>query len=100
MPPAARFMNAAGVVAEEASWIEVPVFLGYGERDVTRDQWEEPKYFWRSRDITLAVIPRMSHGVNSASTRVMLWQRLQHWALGVAQFGAADSRLYRDDTPA
>ena len=43
----------------------------------------------------------MSHGVNEhASTRVMLWQRLQHWALGVAQFGAADSRLYRDDTPA
>lgn len=84
MPPAAMFMNAAGVVAEEASWIEVPVFLGFGERDVTRNPWEEPRYYWRSHDITLAVIPRMSHGLNSAETRGLLWQRLHHWARGVA----------------
>ncbi|HEX5587536.1 MAG TPA: hypothetical protein VFZ17_09525, partial [Acidimicrobiia bacterium] len=87
MPPAAGYMNAAGVVAEEASWIEVPVFLGFGERDVTRDPWEEPRWYWRSRDVTLAVIPRMSHGMNTASTRVEMWERLHHWALGVASFG-------------
>jgi len=96
MPPAARFMNAAGVVTEEASWIEVPVFLGFGERDVTRNPWEEPRYYWRSRDVTLAVIPRMSHGMNSASTRVMLWRRLQHWAEGVAAFAGADAREFRE----
>jgi alpha-beta hydrolase superfamily lysophospholipase len=84
MPPAAGYMNAAGVVTEEASWIEVPVFLGFGERDVGRDPWEEPRYYWRSGDVTLAVIPRMSHGLNSARTRRMLWRRLHHWALGVA----------------
>lgn len=84
MPPAAYFMNAAGVVTEEASWIEVPVFLGFGERDVCRNPWEEPRYYWRSRDVTLAVIPRMSHGLNSATTREALWRRLHHWAVGVA----------------
>ncbi len=82
-PPAADFMNGAGVVAEEASWISVPVFLGFGERDVTRNAWEEPRYYWRARDITLAVVPRMSHGLNSAATRELLWRRLHHWALGV-----------------
>jgi pimeloyl-ACP methyl ester carboxylesterase len=83
MPPAAMYMNAAGVVLEEASWIEVPVFLGFGERDVTRNPWEEPRWFWRARDIQLAVVPHMRHGLNSAATRVELWRRLHHWALGV-----------------
>jgi pimeloyl-ACP methyl ester carboxylesterase len=99
-------MNAAGVVAEEAAWIDVPVFLGFGERDVTPNPWEEPRWYWRSRDVTLAVVPRMSHGMNSAATRVELWERLHHWALGVASFGAGSdvARLARaeravDDAP-
>ena len=97
MPPAAGHMNAAGVVTEEASWIEVPVFLGFGERDVTRDPWEEPRWYWRSRDVTLAVVPHMSHGMNAASTRVEMWERLHHWALGVASFGIpqGNARLTR-----
>jgi len=85
MPPAAGYMNAAGVVMEEASWIEVPVFLGFGERDVTRNPWEEPRFYWRSRDVTLAVIPEMSHGLNSSRSRAQMWRRLHHWALGVAR---------------
>jgi hypothetical protein len=85
MPPAARNMNAAGVVTEEASWITAPIFLGFGERDVTRRPWEEPSYYWRSHDVTLAVIPRMSHGMNSAATREMMWRRIHHWATGVAE---------------
>ncbi len=88
MPPAALNMNAAGVVAEEASWIECPVFLGFGERDVTRNPWEEPRWYWRAHDITLAVIPRMSHGLNSSANRVRMWERLHHWAEGVARFSA------------
>jgi pimeloyl-ACP methyl ester carboxylesterase len=90
MPPAARFMNAAGVVAEEASWIECPVFLGFGERDVTRNAWEEPRYYWRARDVTLAVIPRMSHGLNSAATREMMWRRLHAWATMVVDLVSAE----------
>jgi hypothetical protein len=89
MPPAANYMNSAGVVTEEASWIETPVFLGFGDRDVGRNPWEEPRYYWRSRDVTLAVIPRMSHGLNTASTRTMMWERLHHWAEGVARRAAA-----------
>jgi pimeloyl-ACP methyl ester carboxylesterase len=94
MPPAAQFMNATGVVAEEASWIDVPVFLGFGERDVTCNPWEEPRWYWRARDVTLAVVPRMSHGMNSAQTRAQMWQRLHHWALGVAAT-TPDERLAR-----
>lgn len=88
MPPAAGFMNGAGAATEEASWIETSVFLGFGERDVTRNPWEEPRWYWRARDITLAVIPRMSHGLNSATTRDMMWRRIHHWALGVAAFAS------------
>lgn len=96
MPVAGRSMNAQGVVSEEASWITSPVFIGCGERDVVRHPWEEPKYYWRSRDVTLAVIPRMSHGLNSATTREMMWKRIHHWALGVAAFSAEESSTYRD----
>jgi alpha-beta hydrolase superfamily lysophospholipase len=85
MPPAAQSMNSVGYASEEASRILSPVFLGYGVRDVGRNPWEEPRYFWRSRDVQLAVIPRMTHGINSAATRAELWQRLHHWAVGVAE---------------
>jgi hypothetical protein len=84
MPPAAQTMNSAGYASEEASRIQSPVFLGFGERDVGRNPWEEPRYYWRARDVQLAVVPRMSHGMNSARSRAELWERLHHWAIGVA----------------
>jgi alpha-beta hydrolase superfamily lysophospholipase len=90
MPPAALTMNSAGYASEEASRVQCPVFIGYGERDVGVNPWEEPRYYWRARDVQLAVIPRMSHGMNSASTREQMWQRLHHWATGVATWHAQE----------
>ncbi|MGE0879534.1 MAG: hypothetical protein AB7L13_12005 [Acidimicrobiia bacterium] len=86
MPPAARTMNSAGYASEEASRVQCPVFVGYGERDVGVNPWEEPRYYWRARDVQVAVIPRMSHGMNSASTREQMWRRVHHWATGVASW--------------
>ena len=84
--PAARTMHSAGYASEEAARVQCPVFVGYGERDVGVNPWEEPRYYWRSRDVQVAVIPRMSHGMNSASTREQMWRRIQHWATGVSSW--------------
>jgi pimeloyl-ACP methyl ester carboxylesterase len=73
-----------GVVAHWAAVIECPVFIGCGERDVCPDPWSEPAAYRRSKDITLAVIPRMAHMHNFAGTRNMLWERLSSWMNGIA----------------
>jgi alpha-beta hydrolase superfamily lysophospholipase len=84
MPPVALSMMAPGVVAAEAAEIDVPVFLGFGERDTTEDPIAEPAAYRGSSDITLSVFPRMAHMHNFATTRQQLWRRLAHWATGAA----------------
>jgi pimeloyl-ACP methyl ester carboxylesterase len=80
VPPAAMSMLSPGVVAEEAAAIEVPVFVGVGERDVCPDPWIEPTAYRGSRYVTLAVVGRMAHMHNFASSREELWHRLHAWA--------------------
>lgn len=67
------------VVAAEAGRIATPVFIGSGERDVVPDPWAEPSAYRSSTDITVAVIARMAHMHNFASTRARLWDRLATW---------------------
>jgi pimeloyl-ACP methyl ester carboxylesterase len=73
-----------GVVAHWARVIECPVLVGVGERDVSPDPWAEPGAYRQSRDITLAITPRMGHMHNFAGTRTGLWDRLASWMEGVA----------------
>jgi pimeloyl-ACP methyl ester carboxylesterase len=84
MPGGVKHALSRGVVAEEASRIECPVFLGFGERDVTQNPWAEPAGYFRSRDIRLAVIPGLAHGHNFETRRTEFWTRLHPWALWVA----------------
>lgn len=72
-------MMAKGYVAEEAAASDVPVFLGFGERDVSEDPAREPSMFTQARDITVFVVPRMAHMHNFASTRRALWERSLDW---------------------
>jgi hypothetical protein len=72
-------MMSPGYVAEEAACVDVPVFLGFGERDVSEAPHREPTMFPRATDITVFVAPRMAHMHNFASTRRLLWERSMGW---------------------
>ncbi|MFO0691719.1 MAG: alpha/beta hydrolase [Myxococcota bacterium] len=65
--------------SEAAAAVDVPVFLGYGEIDVSLDPHAEPAYFSGSDDVTLFVLRGSAHCHNMASTRHVLWERLEQW---------------------
>lgn len=79
IPPAAASMLAPSVVADEAAAIEVPVFIGVGERDVCPDPRSEPASYRSANQIGLCVVERMAHMHNFASSRSVLWERLHRW---------------------
>ncbi|MER7877184.1 hypothetical protein ABTY63_27070 [Streptomyces solisilvae] len=78
-PPFAAFCMSPGVVASEAAAIDVPVFLGAGERDVLRDVRTEPAAYRGTRDVTVHEVPRCAHMHNFSPQRGVLWHRLQRW---------------------
>ncbi len=59
--------------------IDVPVFLGVGQFDITGPSHAIPAQFPASPDITLAVCPQMGHNHNVAPSRAWLWDRLLRW---------------------
>lgn len=71
------------VVTAEAAAIEVPVFIANGEIDVCPDPLMEPSAYPKSPDITTMILPSASHMHNFASTREILWKRLENWASGI-----------------
>jgi alpha-beta hydrolase superfamily lysophospholipase len=79
IPPAAASMLAPAVVAGEAAAIDVPVFIGLGERDVCPDPWSEPACYRSAKQVSLCLVDRMAHMHNFASTRHVLWDRLHRW---------------------
>lgn len=84
---APRCFSAAaipGVAAEEAASVAVPVFLGYGEVDVSPDPRAEARFYSRSPDITTFIVPGSAHCHNMASSRRLLWRRLLSWISEVA----------------
>ena len=88
IPICAVAMNSPGYFTPEASMIDVPVFIGVGERDVCPNPWAEPSAYWNSKDVSLYVVPQMAHMHNFASTRQLLWRRLGAWGKVVS----ADTR--------
>jgi len=68
---------------EAANSVAVPVFLSYGEVDVSRDPHEEPKYFGNSDDVTLFVLRGSAHCHNMATTRHEQWERIEQWLWSV-----------------
>lgn len=90
LPGAAKHCLARGVVAEEASRVTCPVFLGFGERDVSMNPRAEPEGYLRSNDIRLVIVPQMTHGQNFNITRKALWKPLQNWALWISSADYAD----------
>jgi len=64
--------------------VDVPVFIGVGEHDITGAAHQIPAQFPSSRDITLFVCPGSGHNHNVAPTRTELWDRLLGWLRQVA----------------
>ena len=71
-------------VAPEAAQIDVPVFLGLGERDLAGPTHQIPAAFPRSRDVTLYVQPDAGHSHFLFPTRSDLFARFAAWAEWVA----------------
>lgn len=84
IPPCAVTMMSPGVIAREAADIRVPVLVGVGERDTCPQPLAEPAAYRNSRDLAVYIVPRMAHMHNFASTRVMLWDRIEAWARRIA----------------
>jgi pimeloyl-ACP methyl ester carboxylesterase len=77
--PFAAICMGEGIVADEAAAIQVPVFVGAGERDVTLDLHAEASAYHGSRDVTLFELSRSAHMHNFSPRRTILWERLQLW---------------------
>ncbi len=68
-----------GYAAPFAEVIESPVFLGWGDVDVSAAPHAEPSAYPRSRHVTLSVVEDMAHMHNFADTRERLWEDLLAW---------------------
>jgi alpha-beta hydrolase superfamily lysophospholipase len=62
-----------------ADRIRSPLFLAFGEFDVSADPHAEATGYPGSSDITVIVVPRMAHMHNFAETRAQLWARFLGW---------------------
>jgi alpha-beta hydrolase superfamily lysophospholipase len=68
-----------GFAAEFSARITTPVFLAFGEIDVSADPRAEPTGYPNAPDITTVVVPEMAHMHNFAATRERLWERFARW---------------------
>ena len=93
LPACAVAMMSPGFFTPEAAVIDVPVLVAVGERDVCPDPWREPSAYPGSHDVSVYVVPRMAHMHNFASTRELLWRRIEDWsrmvAAGTASFNSS-----------
>lgn len=91
--PACTFdlLAGPGVLTADASHISVPVFIGVGDRDSSTEPHAEPSGYPNSSDVSVLIVPRMSHMHNFAGTRKILWRRLDLWWRAVAGQDAAQN---------
>jgi pimeloyl-ACP methyl ester carboxylesterase len=79
IPSCVVAMLSPGYISTEAAALNVPVFIGLGERDTAADPHREPSAYCASTDVTLFICDRMAHMHNFATTRTVLWDRIAHW---------------------
>jgi len=68
-----------GIVSADAGRIDVPVYICLGERDVSPQPHAEPSYYKSSRDVTLHILPKSGHCQSFASTRKIMFDRIDAW---------------------
>jgi pimeloyl-ACP methyl ester carboxylesterase len=80
LPVPAFLSMIPGNVAPEAARIDVPVFLGLGERDMAGPPVEAPRAFTSSPDVRLEVFAGAGHSHFLFASRIDLFDRLAEWA--------------------
>lgn len=73
------------IIKPDAALIDVPLFFGHGERDVSPHPRQEMAFFPRCDDFTFFQLPRSAHCQTFASTRHLFWNRMHAWARGVSR---------------
>jgi hypothetical protein len=91
VPGALQWVTTPGAVAPEAASILCRVRVALGDRDVVTDPPSEVRSYLSSPSVDLFTCPTMGHMHNFASTRQLLWRRIDTWATWVA--------AQRDDAP-
>jgi pimeloyl-ACP methyl ester carboxylesterase len=66
-------------VREAARTLTCPLFVGFGESDITACPRSDPAAYESAMSITLYVQPDASHYTNFAPTRTDLWKELASW---------------------
>lgn len=69
----------AGIVRSEAEAIRCPLFLFYGDNEVTDEPAREVGFYPAARDITLVTMDGMAHIHNFEARRADWWDRLDRW---------------------
>ena len=80
-----------GSTDQEKAAITAPVFLGFGEDDLTQDFLGCVALYTAANDISLFVLPGAAHCHNQSALRTRLWDRLAYWARGYG--GTTDNEM-------
>lgn len=80
LPVPAFVSMLPGNVAPEAACIDVPVFVGLGERDLAGPPLEAPKAFTASPAVSFELLPGAGHSHFLFPSRERLFNRLAQWA--------------------
>jgi alpha-beta hydrolase superfamily lysophospholipase len=80
-----------GASAPELAAVDVPVFVGVGEHDITGDAHAIPAQVSSSPDVALFVLPGSGHNHHAAPGRRLLWDRVVGWVGSIGP-GAAGRR--------
>jgi pimeloyl-ACP methyl ester carboxylesterase len=78
-----------GSTDREKGRIDTPIFLGFGDHDLTTRPHAAVAAYRSSGDVTLFVTPGSGHCHHQSGHRVMLWDRIGAWA---GQIGQASHR--------
>lgn len=81
VPPAAVSMLTRGIVADQASAIDVPVLVVAAEIDVNPDLAAEGASYTASPSVETWRLDGAAHMHNFANTRERLWERIHDWGL-------------------
>jgi pimeloyl-ACP methyl ester carboxylesterase len=88
LPPSCGLASIIpGSTDSDKAAVTVPVFLGFGEHDLTREFLACASKYTATRDLTVFVLPGAAHCHNQAHNRVVLWDRILTWTGGLPPAG-------------
>lgn len=78
--PFAQQAIQPGIVTKEAADIKCPVFLAFGEVDISPNPNDEPNFYKNAKSINLKILAGSAHNHNFATSRTELWDEIHHFA--------------------